>query len=294
MITSAVITEACENILPAGAMQAMYSIGDQMRDKMDRGEDPLDGMIKDRQEMLYEKFKEDAEEHAETDGREVPTTLKCGSCGAYHPADVVKCSVCGATGETLNPVDMGKFTPSEEEKQDTTTVTTFDSVKVTWTQEAINFLEEFPEGHIRRRAHARIEKNARVQKVQEVSLEFAKEIINGKAIKGKETNGSNGNGAENGKNEEQPVVADSSDIIPGKPDVDGYTWEQEAIARLEQVPKGFMRDNTRTRVIDFAKKENITHITYDTCVKGIEYSVQVMSEMIQNGATIEDFIPQKK
>ncbi len=44
MITSGVITEACEKILPAGAMQAMNNIGDQMRDKMARGEDPLEGM----------------------------------------------------------------------------------------------------------------------------------------------------------------------------------------------------------------------------------------------------------
>ncbi|QPJ63530.1 MAG: universal stress protein [Candidatus Nitronauta litoralis] len=307
MITSAVITEACENILPAGAMQAMYSIGDQMRDKMDKGEDPLEGMIKDRQEILYEKFQKDAEEHAETDGRDVPVTLKCGSCGAYHPSDVVKCSVCGATDSSFAPVDKDQFTPTDEESKDTTTVTTFDSVEVTWTQEAINFLEEFPEGHIRRRAHARIEKNARVQKVLEVSLEFATQIINGKAVIKKEENGANGSGGNgNGANDSSKGLAgDGSatqvataepevcDLVAGQPDVDGFTWEQEAIARLEQVPKGFMRDNTRTRVIDFAKKENITNISYETCVKGIEYSVQVMSEMIQNGATIEDFLPGK-
>ncbi len=299
MITSAVITEACESILPAGAMQAMYSIGDQMRDKMAKGEDPLDGMIKDRQEILYEKFKKDAEDHAETDGRAVPVTLKCDGCGAYHPSDVVKCSVCGADVEKLIPVDMDQYTPSEEEKKDTTTVTTFDSVKVTWTQEALDFLEEFPEGHIRRRAHARIEKNARVQKVAEVSLEFAKQIVNGKAVIENSNgssekspavgNGSTGSGGASTQVAPADVVADPSI----HPDEDGYTWEPEAIARLEQVPKGFMRDNTRSRVIDFAKKENVTHITYDTCVKGIEYSVQVMSEMIQNGATIEDFLPGK-
>ena len=301
MITSAVITEACESILPAGAMQAMYSIGDQMRDKMAKGEDPLDGMIKDRQEILYEKFKKDAEEHAETDGREVPVTLKCGGCGAYHPSDVVKCSVCGAGAELLVAVDKDQYAPSAEEGKDTTTVTTFDSVQVTWTQEALDFLEEFPEGHIRRRAHARIEKNARVQKVAEVSLEFAKQIINGKAVTEKSEpvsngngNGSNGNYSDkNGGTATQVAPADVTAAEGLEPDVDGFTWAPEAVARLEQVPKGFMRDNTRSRVIDFAKKENITHITYETCVKGIEYSVQVMSEMIQNGATIEDFLPGK-
>lgn len=289
MITSSVITEACENILPAGAMEAMYKIGDQMRDKMSKGEDPLDGMIKDRQELLYEKFKQDAEENAETDGRSVPNTLKCQGCGAYHAEDVIKCGVCGAEADQLIAIDKVQFQAGEEEMQDTTTVTTFDSVQVTWTQEALNFLNEFPEGHIRRRAHARIEKNARVQKVAEISLEFANQIINGKSANG---NG-NGDGKSNG-NGNGAAETVSEPKTQEEADADGFTWTQEALARLEQVPAGFMRDNTRGRVLDYARKNNETHITYDICVKGIEHSVEVMTEMIKNGATIEDFIPQKK
>ena len=159
-------------------------------------------------------------------------------------------------------------------------VTTFDSVQVTWTQEAINFLNEFPEGHIRRRAHARIEKNARVQKVSHVSLEFARQIIHGKAAEEK----SNGNG-------HQEPVAKSDETTPAESN--GFTWSPEAEARLEQVPKGFMRDNTRSRVLDYAREQGVSHITYDICIKGIEHSVQVMTDMIQNGATLEDFLPQK-
>ncbi len=65
-----------------------------------------------------------------------------------------------------------------EEQSDSTTVTTFDSVQVTWTQDALDYLNQFPEGHIRRRAHARIEKNARVQKVSTISVAFAKDLLN--------------------------------------------------------------------------------------------------------------------
>ena len=287
MITSSVITEACENILPAGAMEAMYKIGDQMRDKMARGEDPLDGMIKDRQEMLYEKFKQDAETHADTDGRKVPGTLKCQGCGAYHGEDVVKCGVCGAGSEKLIPVDKVQYEPTEQEKKETTTVTTFDSVQVTWTQDALDFLNQFPEGHIRRRAHARIEKNARVQKISQISLEFARQIIQGKTPEK-----SNGNGNGNGEQAEAPAAETQAAEAPA--DSGEFTWSPEALARLEQVPKGFMRDNTQSRILDYAREQGVTHITYDICVKGIEHSVQVMTEMIQNGATLEDFLPQKK
>lgn len=235
-------------------------------------------MIKDRQELLYEKFSKDAEENASTDGRKIPVTLKCEGCGAFHSEDVVKCGVCGAEADKLFPMNKDQFTPTDVEKKDSTTFTTFDSVEVNWTQEALDYLNEFPEGHVRKRAHAKIEKNARVQKIPSVSLSFAKEIINGKAF-----SVANGNGA-------SAIETESKN----GPDPDGFTWTPEATERLEQVPSGFMRDNTRTRVLDYARSIDETHITFDICVKGIQHSVEVMTEMIQNGATIEDFVPQKK
>ena len=76
MITSSVITEACEKILPAGAMQAMYSIGDQMRDKMAKGQDPLEGMIEDRQAGLEKKFAEQLEKQGKT--------LQCTKCQSVY------------------------------------------------------------------------------------------------------------------------------------------------------------------------------------------------------------------
>ena len=39
---------------------------------------------------------------------------------------------------------------------------------------------------------------------------------------------------------------------------------------------------------------NTNHISLEFCEKGIEESVKVMNEMVKNGATLEDFIPQKK
>jgi len=180
MITSSVITEACESILPAGAMQAMYNIGDQMRDKMEKGEDPLEGMIEDRQRLLEKKFGEEvANVQIENDLGE--KTLKCSECSTYLGEGTVKCGVCGAEGAALVPVDKANYQPNAEEMSDSTTVTTFDSVEVTWTQDAMEFLEKFPEGHVRRRAHARIEKNARIQKINTISEAFASKIINEKA-----------------------------------------------------------------------------------------------------------------
>ena len=111
MITSSVITEACEKILPAGAMQAMYGIGDQMREKVARGEDPLEGMIEDRGRAMEQKF---AEEVAKVQDQK---TLKCNECGTIVLEDVVKCGVCGAGAESLFAMDKSGFQADSEEQE---------------------------------------------------------------------------------------------------------------------------------------------------------------------------------
>ncbi|MGP0564716.1 MULTISPECIES: universal stress protein [unclassified Nitrospina] len=309
MITSSVITEACETILPAGAMQAMYNIGDQMRDKMARGEDPLEGMIEDRQRDLEKKYAEEvakvqAEEDAQVDETK---TLKCSSCSTYLGVGTVKCSVCGAEGSALVPVDMSGFKADEEEQNESTTVTTFDSTQVTWTKEAQDLVETFPQGHVRRRAHARIEKNARIQKVDTITRAFAEKILNEKADGRKEAavadapaNGKNGNGNGSGNgNGNLKTYGDhhpfeGKNFSKGTVDPSRFVWTEEAIQRIEQVPQGFMRENTRERVLDYANHFNLTEIDLETCQKGIEESIKVMTEMINSGATLDDFLPQKK
>ncbi|MDH5458885.1 MAG: hypothetical protein OEY26_09230, partial [Nitrospinota bacterium] len=63
--------------------------------------------------------------------------------------------------------------------------------------------------------------------------------------------------------------------------------------RVEKVPKGFMRDNTMERVLDYAHSQNTNNINLEFCEKGIEESVKVMNELVKNGASLEDFLPKK-
>lgn len=265
MITSGVITEAVEKILPAGAMQAMYNIGDQMRDKIAQGKDPLEGMIEDRQAGLEAKYAEELKKQE--------LTLKCSKCGAIMDGDVVKCGVCDAGAEMLVPIDKSEFKPDADEEKDVKTITTFDFVEVNWTQDALDKLNDYPLGHIRNKARARVEKNARIQKVAAISVAFLDKILNEKS-NGKKTEG-DGNGLHGGS---------QSDEI---------TWAPEATARMDLIPAGFMRDSTRGRVLDYAKSNNISHIDLDIAEKGIEESKKIMAEAVANGATLEDFLPKK-
>jgi nucleotide-binding universal stress UspA family protein len=276
MITSSVITEAVQEILPAGAMQAMSAIGEKMK---------KEGMDPNNPEGLGMLKEEMAEAHAGKAPEEI--TLKCTSCNTFYKGDVVKCTVCNAGAERLLPVNKEEFEATEAEAKDSTTFTTLpDGVQVSWTQEALDRLNSFPQGHLRRKAHARVEKNARVQKVNKVTVAFLDKILNEKIVKDTDNGNGNGNGA--------------SDGIPGdilslgaSLDVKDFNWSPEALERLERVPKGFMRDNTQNRVMAWCSQNDIKDISLDVCEEGIRESVKLMEDAIKNGAGLEDFIPQK-
>lgn len=277
MITSSVITEAVQNILPAGAMQAMRTIGENMQKE---GVDP------DGPEVLGKLKDQMMEAHGGKSPEEV--TLKCTSCGSVLKGDVVKCGVCGATSERFLPIDKAEFKPDENEEKEVTTFTTFDDVEVRWTQEALDYLNEFPEGHVRRRARARIEKNARIQKISAVSIAFAGKILNEKAIK----ENVNGKGKTNGNGNPQTIQEVME--FGASFDPEDFNWSGEALERLERVPKGFMRENTQTRVMGYAGANNIKEISLEVCEKGIAESVKLMEDAIANGAGLDDFLPKKE
>jgi len=272
MITSSVITEAVQEILPAGAMQAMSAIGEKMREE---GMDPNNpeglGMLKEEMNQA----------HAGKPPEEI--TLKCTSCNTFYKGDVVKCTVCNAGPERLLPVNKEEFEATEEEAKESTTFTTLpDGVQVSWTQEALDRLNSFPQGHLRRKAHARVEKNARVQKVNTVTAAFLDKILNEKIVKK-----DNGNGAEE-------VIPGDIAKIGEKLSAEDFNWSPEALERLERVPQGFMRDNTRNRVMAWCSQNNIKDISLEVCEEGIRESVKMMEDAIKNGATLEDFIPKKE
>jgi nucleotide-binding universal stress UspA family protein len=304
MITSGVITEAVENILPAGAMQAMRQIGEKIKED---GVDPeSNDVLKDYKEQMIEahagdnaadqkpstqiesnikegKVEVSAEHVAVTeDGRNSNgaqvsnVTFQCKHCNTFMDGNVVKCYVCGSEGDNIVPVWKAGFEPGEIEKGGIKKVVTFDDKTVQWTQDALNKLEEYPEGHVRRRAQARVEKNARIQNIEIISESFLIRVLTEKIIKKPEEN----KALDGYMEDDSPKVTD-------------FIWTDKANERLELVPKGFMRDNTQNRVMAYAHDKNIKEITLEVCEAGIKDSVKMMEEAIANGATLEDFLPKK-
>ncbi|QPJ66103.1 MAG: universal stress protein [Candidatus Nitrohelix vancouverensis] len=303
MITSGVITEAVQNILPAGAMQAMRAVGQKMKDE---GMDPTGTVLDDVNAEMIKAHEEttradETEEEKEarlaqevienfekplTEEEEVAfnkdavghdVTLKCSKCGTNMKSDVIKCFVCGAIGESLVPVWKEDFTPTEKEAGELSTMTTFDDKYIQWSKEALQILEEYPEGHVRRKAHARVEKNARIQNIPTVTVAFANKILNEKIVQ-----------------EKKEVPAKDYMNFGAGLNPDDFNWSKEALERLERVPQGFMRDNTRNRVMGYCDENSIKDISLEVCETGIRESVKLMEQAISEGASLQDFIPKKE
>jgi hypothetical protein len=59
-----------------------------------------------------------------------------------------------------------------------------------------------------------------------------------------------------------------------------FTWTDEAVARLNRVPAGFMRDMTREEIEKVATERGVAVIDLAVCEDGIGHARQTMNEVI--------------
>ena len=229
VITLGVIEEAVGEILPEGMMRSLGIAAEKIalrRDKRTKG-----------------------------------TTYICASCG-YAARDVLppSCPVCKQDREQfseLNQEMLDSLVPLEGGMNEETS---FDGVKLRWTDEAKKLLRTVPSGYERRRAKARMEKMARVQKLATVTKDVALEIT----------------GAQQTFTSSEPAIA--AETVT---DSEGsMTWTADALARLNRVPAGFMRDMTRTRIEDLAQEQALELVTLETAEQAIAKARELMQDTI--------------
>ncbi|HZY31540.1 MAG TPA: hypothetical protein VFF86_07840, partial [Candidatus Methylomirabilis sp.] len=198
----------------------------------------------------------------------------CEVCG--HVAREVKpvqCPVCRSGAERFQTIDRtvvealaGREGALEEEEA-------FDGVKLTWTEEAKKLLRTVPSGYERRRAKARMEKSARIRKLEAITKDVAAAVIDEDA-QGRIVT---------------PLVrsgSPSASIMPNHT----IAWTEDAVARLNRVPAGFMRDITRSRIEAVAKERGAELIDLELVEDGIEVGKKIMNEVVADYSKGEDQI----
>jgi len=67
-----------------------------------------------------------------------------------------------------------------------------------------------------------------------------------------------------------------------------FAWTPEAVARLDRVPAGFMREMTREEIEKVARDKGVTTIDLAVCEEGIGHARTTMNEVLAG------YIKQKK
>lgn len=141
----------------------------------------------------------------------------------------------------------------------------------TWNAAALARLARVPEGFMRNSSKDRIESYARDHGHLEITLEVAEAGLE-QARKAMEESMRSQDGSISPKEEKKPSLCPFANLANAGKEQERkkavqqaknstLTWSDDAKARMERIPEGFMRDLTRQRVEKFARKQGTTEIT---------------------------------
>ncbi len=228
-----------------------------------------------------------------------PTAI-CRACGvtATDP-NPVKCSVCGASDfETITSEMIERIVASEGGVEEEAT---YDGRSLRWTVEARKALRGVEDKYQRRRAKARIEKSARLKKLDAVTWEFAAAVIEeetGESLPRPEGVPVQPAEASPG---ETPAPVDAEPELPvvavdakGKELRSARSWSEEAATRVLRVPAGFMRDGTQARIETLAEERGLDAIDLELVEEGIEIGRKLMEEMVSGYKRAEADAPSRE
>jgi len=157
--------------------------------------------------------------------------------------------------------------------------TTYDGRKLRWSEDARKGLWTMKNAYQRRRVKARVEKRARMMRLDAITLDFARQVIEEETGAPLEIQG----GA--------APIPESAAAAPGEarlvarddkknPLISTFEWTADAAQRVLRVPAGFMRNQTQERIEALARERAAATIDLALVEDGIEIGKKMMAEMI--------------
>ena len=268
IISNSVVDEAIGTILPKSALDSMRALG-QTLDKQGIDRNTMQGDDSVTKDLMGNTMSGMMAGVVEETGAKAKVLdyYVCKNCGHIGKgAKPVTCPVCPASGESFELVDKTIFEAAAEAEGKIETEYAYDDVAIQWTSAAKQAIRTVPAGYQRRRCKAQIEKSARKLGMTTITEQYARPII-AEAIAAP----SNG---EPPKPQAAPQASTSSSP---------YIWTDDAKARIERVPEGYMRDCTKALVEKYAKANGITSITLEVATVGIDQGKVTMEEAMKTG-----------
>src|SRR5256885_10600649 len=191
-------------------------------------------------------------------------TAICSICGytVKGPNPVVTCPVCKAGADKFQIISRDVVEAIAKQEGGIEEEESMPGVPVKWSADARDALREVTDAYLRRRAKARIEKYARSRKIPVITCQLALPMI-------EETVGRDKLGAGwdtlLARTKFEPAQAPVAEATAAG----AFTWTEDATARLNRVPAGFMRDMTREEVEKVATAKGVSTIDLAVCEEGV-------------------------
>jgi nucleotide-binding universal stress UspA family protein len=212
----------------------------------------------------------------------------CRSCGVTATqSNPVKCTVCGASDfDVISREMIERIAEVEGGLQEETT---YDGRKLRWSEDARKGLWTMKNAYQRRRVKARVEKRARMTKLDAITLDFARQVIEEETGAPLDISSASARAtarpAEGGADEKTVPGAASEARLVGRderknPLISTFDWTSDAAQRILRVPAGFMRNKTQERIEALARERAAAAIDLALVEEGIEIGKRMMAEMI--------------
>ncbi|MGH7357129.1 MAG: universal stress protein [Candidatus Rokuibacteriota bacterium] len=204
-------------------------------------------------------------------------TAICSVCGytVKGPNPVVTCPVCKAAADKFQVISRDVVEAIALQEGGIEEEESLPGVQVKWSADARDALREVTDAYLRRRAKARVEKYARSKKIPVITTSLALPMI-------EETVGRDKLGAGwdtlLARTKFEPAAAPALAADEGQGSA--FAWTADAVARLNRVPAGFMRDMTREEIEKVAAGKGVTEIDLALCEEGIGHARETMNEVI--------------
>lgn len=285
IISNSVVDLAMGDILPKSAIDAMKGLGKMLDEKgIDRNtmqasdatmETLASGGIAGMMTQIVGDA--DAARVASYDDKSTLAFHICEGCGYIAKGDKpVQCPICSAAGEKFKFLDKSLFEDAAKAEGGMELEVGYDGVPLQWTEDAKNILRKVPAGFERRRAKAKAEKTARKMGFKTIAKEFAIRMIEGGSTEEVEFSTKSIVGVAVEKKEEKPQSSPLQE------------WTPEALARLEKVPVGFMRDASKGHIEEYASSVNATTINLETVEAGLAKARNEMEAVMSGAASLDE------
>src|SRR5438552_1730293 len=202
-------------------------------------------------------------------------TAICSICGytVKGPNPVVTCPVCKADASKFQIISKDVVEAIANQEGGIEEEESMPGVQVKWSADARDALREVEDAYLRRRAKARVEKYARSKKIPVITCQLALPMI--EETVGREKLGA-GWDTLLARTKFEPAQAPAAVST----EAGAFTWTEDATARLNRVPAGFMRDMTREEIEKVAGAKGVTAIDLAVCEEGIGHARETMNEVI--------------